>query len=182
MRALLAGLGLALLIAACGYPDPTPAGGRPATVEATTPIPVAGSDDFGEGASAPTVKLPDGLRYVDLKSGAGDLVLSGAKVKVHYTGWLTNGTKFDSSRDAGEPFEVTLGKGDVIKGWDEGIPGMKVGGKRRLTIPPALAYGANPPQGSPIPANATLVFDVEVEAITAPPAGASPSPSASPTR
>ena len=187
MRPLLAGLGLTLLLAACGYPDPTPAGGPAYGVAATTPTPVAGADDFSQGATQKPIKLPDGLQYVDITVGSGDVVLSGAKVQVQYTGWLSNGTKFDSSRDSGQPFEVTLGQGQVIPGWDEGIPGMKVGGKRRLVIPPALAYGANPPQGAPIPPNATLVFDVEVLQITAPPpspspaASASPSPSPSPT-
>jgi FKBP-type peptidyl-prolyl cis-trans isomerase FkpA len=81
-------------------------------------------------------------------------------VKVHYTGWLTTGKKFDSSVDAKQPYEFTLGKGEVIKGWDEGVTGMKVGGKRQLRVPPELAYGAEgPPQ---IPASATLVFDVQL--------------------
>ncbi len=182
MRLLPAAVGLFLLLAACGYPDPTPAGGSAATALETTPTPVAGADNFGEGAGQPAVKLPDGLQEIDLKVGAGALVLTGAKVKVHYTGWLSNGTKFDSSRDHDQPFEVTLGASQVIRGWDEGLPGMKVGGKRRLTIPPALAYGAQPPSPSPIPPNATLVFDVEILDITAPPASASPGASPSPSK
>jgi len=82
-------------------------------------------------------------------------------VKVHYTGWLTNGKKFDSSA-GGQPFAFMLGAGQVIKGWDEGVAGMKVGGKRQLRIPPELAYGAGGTPGGPIPPNATLIFDVQL--------------------
>ena len=100
------------------------------------------------------------LKKEDLTVGTGDEAKPGAKVKVHYTGWLTNGTKFDSSVDRHEPFEFKLGAGMVIKGWDEGVKGMKVGGKRKLTIPSDMAYGA---QGAgPIPPNSTLVFEVEL--------------------
>lgn len=106
-----------------------------------------------------------GLKYVDEVEGTGPSPAKGKKVKVHYTGWLTNGTKFDSSVDRGEPFEFTLGIGQVIKGWDEGVSTMKVGGKRKLTIPPDLGYGVNG-TGSVIPPNATLVFDVELLSIS----------------
>ena len=102
-----------------------------------------------------------GLKYWDIKIGTGATATSGKKVSVHYTGWLTNGTKFDSSVDRKQPFEFTLGAGMVIKGWDEGVAGMKVGGKRRLEIPPALGYGARG-AGGVIPPNATLIFDVEL--------------------
>lgn len=102
-----------------------------------------------------------GLKYVDEVEGTGPSPKKGQKIKVHYTGWLTNGTKFDSSVDRGEPFEFTIGVGQVIQGWDEGVSTMKVGGKRKLTIPPELGYGANG-AGSIIPPNATLVFDVEL--------------------
>lgn len=108
------------------------------------------------------VKMPSGLIYWDLRVGNRDLVAKeGSHVRVHYTGWLTNGKKFDSSVDAGKPFDFTIGNGEVIKGWEEGITGMKVGGKRQLRIPPDLAYGA---EGSPpdIPPNSTLIFDVQL--------------------
>lgn len=102
-----------------------------------------------------------GLKYLDLAIGTGDAANSGAMVTVHYTGWLTDGKKFDSSVDRRDPFAFRLGAGKVIRGWDEGVQGMKVGGKRKLTIPPDLAYGARG-AGGVIPPNATLVFDVEL--------------------
>ena len=101
------------------------------------------------------------LEWETIAEGDGDMAVPGRSVTVHYTGWLTNGTKFDSSHDRVEPFTFRLGAGEVIKGWDEGVEGMKVGGKRKLTIPPKLGYGRF---GSPpvIPGNATLVFEVEL--------------------
>jgi FKBP-type peptidyl-prolyl cis-trans isomerase len=109
---------------------------------------------------APT-KTASGLEYWDIKVGTGAVAQTGKQVKVDYTGWLTNGKKFDSSVGTGRPFDFMLGAGQVIKGWDEGVVGMKVGGKRQLRIPPALAYGAagHPPQ---IPPNSTLVFDLRL--------------------
>jgi FKBP-type peptidyl-prolyl cis-trans isomerase len=135
-RLLLACLALVLLLPAC---SPTPAG---------TP-----------GAAGAT-ELP-GLKIEELVAGTGKTAQAGNTVSVHYTGWLTDGTKFDSSVDRGQPFSFTLGAGQVIPGWDQGIAGMKVGGKRRLTIAPELAYGKGgyPPV---IPENATLVFQVEL--------------------
>jgi len=174
MRPALAGLGLTLLLAACGYPDPTPAAGPAYGVAATTPTPVAGADDFSQGAAQKPVKLPDGLQYVDITVGTGDVVLSGANVQVQYTGWLSNGTKFDSSRDRGAPATFQIGVGAVIPGWDEAVVTMKVGGTRKLILPPALGYGAagQPPT---IPQNSTLVFVVELLS-TAPTPSPSPSP------
>ena len=98
----------------------------------------------------------------ELVEGSGDEVENGKKVSVHYTGWLTDGTKFDSSLDRSMPFEFTLGSGMVIRGWDEGVIGMKVGGKRKLTIPSRLGYGEKGAAGGMIPPNATLVFDIEL--------------------
>lgn len=102
-----------------------------------------------------------GLQYWDIVVGTGATAVPGSTVKVHYTGWLTTGEKFDSSRDRGEPFSFPLGARQVIKGWDEGVAGMKVGGKRQLRIPPELGYGDSG-AGGVIPPNATLIFDVEL--------------------
>jgi FKBP-type peptidyl-prolyl cis-trans isomerase FkpA len=119
---------------------------------------------------------PATLQVIDEAVGKGKAAQSGDKVRVHYTGTLMNGKKFDSSRDHGTPFDFTLGKSEVIKGWDEGVVGMKVGGKRRLVIPEALGYGE---AGSPpnIPSRAGLKFEIELLAINPPGA-----PSASPPR
>jgi len=118
--------------------------------------------------SAPTkvttegIKTASGLEYWDIRVGNGDVAKEGSHVRVHYTGWLTNGKKFDSSVDAGKPFDFTIGNGEVIKGWEEGVTGMRVGGKRQLRIPPNLAYGAEGTPGGPIPPNATLIFDIKL--------------------
>ena len=105
-----------------------------------------------------------GLVIEELSLGTGATAVAGKKVSVHYTGWLTDGTKFDSSKDRGNPFIFPLGKGHVIKGWDEGVAGMKVGGKRKLIVPSALGYGSRG-AGGVIPPNATLVFEVELLAV-----------------
>src|SRR5271163_3402989 len=106
-------------------------------------------------------KTASGLEYWDIKVGTGAVAQAGHHVKVDYTGWLTNGKKFDSSVGTGHPFSVMLGAGQVIKGWDEGIVGMKVGGKRQLRIPPDLAYGASG-YTTVIPPDSTLIFDVRL--------------------
>jgi peptidylprolyl isomerase len=111
------------------------------------------------------ITLPDGLVYYLIKPGTGVQPKAGDAVKVHYTGWLTDGTKFDSSIDRGEPIEFNVGVGEVIKGWDEAVLGMKVGEKRQLRIPSSLGYGASG-AGGMIPPNAILVFDVELIAVT----------------
>ena len=116
-------------------------------------------------ATNQVIEMPNGLKYTDTKTGDGAAATPGNKVSVHYTGWLYNngakGAKFDSSVDRGQPFQFTLGAHQVIAGWDEGVAGMKVGGKRTLIIPPELGYGARG-AGGVIPPNATLMFDVEL--------------------
>jgi FKBP-type peptidyl-prolyl cis-trans isomerase len=118
-----------------------------------------------DAADNQVTEMPDGLKYTDTKTGDGATAKAGNKVSVHYTGWLSDngskGKKFDSSVDRGQPFQFTLGAKQVISGWDEGVAGMKVGGKRTLTIPPELGYGARGAPGA-IPPNATLIFDVEL--------------------
>ncbi len=140
---------LALALAACGADNTT----EPLT-----------NDDFAPELNVnldAMTKTASGLYIQDLTVGTGDEATSGATVTVHYEGWLSNGTKFDSSRDRNEPFDFLLGAGRVIPGWDEGVAGMRVGSLRKLVIPPQLGYGVG---GAPptIPGNATLVFDIEL--------------------
>lgn len=115
-------------------------------------------------ASAATFTLPGGTKAIDGKVGTGALAEPGRQVTVHYTGWLyqsgLRGTKFDSSRDRGQPFSFLLGSGEVILGWDEGVAGMRVGGTRTLIVPPAAGYGAD--SDGDIPPNSTLMFEVEL--------------------
>ena len=141
---------------------------QPATQPAAQPAAQPAQAPAAQPAATPTpptggtlVTTPSGLKYEELKVGDGATPQQGQTVVVHYTGWLTNGTKFDSSVDRGQPFKFVLGRGMVIKGWDEGLSTMKIGGKRKLTIPPELGYGARG-AGGVIPPNATLVFDVEL--------------------
>ena len=170
-------------MAACGYSDPY-ASNAPIANESPGPVaspsPSPGTDDFNAGAGLPVVTFPDGLKYVDLKVGTGDVAKTGNNVTVQYTGWLSTGGKpFDTSRQAGrDPFTVQVGVKAVIAGWDEGIPGMKVGGKRKLIILPDLGYGSTA-QG-PIPANSTLIFQIELLSV-APGPTPSPTPSPSPS-
>ncbi len=120
-----------------------------------SPSPGAGAGGGNE------VTTSSGLKYTDVKEGTGAQPRAGQTAVVHYTGWLLDGTKFDSSKDRGQPFSFPLGQGRVIRGWDEGVATMKVGGVRKLTIPPDLGYGARG-AGGVIPPNATLTFEVEL--------------------
>jgi peptidylprolyl isomerase len=179
MKTVLAmALAATVIFAACGSDSkkttPTASSKTPSTQAspstggvkpgASSTTPAQQSD--GNAPGIPPLKgdiqtTASGLRYLDEKVGDGAAPKSGQTVSVHYTGWLTSGTKFDSSRDRNQPFSFALGQGQVIKGWDEGVASMKIGGKRRLIIPAGLAYG---PGGRPptIPANSTLIFDVEL--------------------
>jgi peptidylprolyl isomerase len=145
---LAALLAIALVIAACER-------GRESG-SSTTASPKA--EGTMEGKSETTAS---GLQYVDVKPGTGPSPQAGQTAVVHYTGWLADGKKFDSSKDRGKPFSFRVGQGQVIKGWDEGVVTMKVGGTRKLIIPPNLAYGAAG-AGGVIPPNATLTFEVEL--------------------
>ncbi len=165
-------------------PSGSPASSKPTTADPNSPPPRSGAipqlrtkapattaptaSDLPAEAnppSAPTITGQldslDGVRYVDVKVGDGAAPVAGEQVRVHYTGWLTDGKKFDSSRDRGEPIAFKFDTGQVIKGWDIGLSTMKVGGKRRLIIPPELGYGDRG-AGNAIPPGATLVFDVEL--------------------
>lgn len=137
-------------------------GGSPTNVD--EPLTNADFADFLNVDLNAMTKTVSGLYWQDLTVGTGDEAVVGAAVEVEYSGWLIDGTLFDSSRDRVTPFIFTIGEGQVIRGWDEGVRGMRVGGERKLVVPPNLAYG---PQGRPgsIPPNATLVFDVELIAV-----------------
>lgn len=120
-----------------------------------------GHDETDTSTAPEATEAVTELQIEEIKPGTGAEAVKGKQVSVHYTGWLTNKTKFDSSVDRGQPFSFQLGAGQVIKGWDEGVAGMKEGGKRKLTIPPEMGYGARG-AGGVIPPNATLVFEVEL--------------------
>jgi FKBP-type peptidyl-prolyl cis-trans isomerase len=150
----------AMLASGC-YQASTTQSSVSSTAATTTTTPAAAAEKPADAAPAANeVSLPGGLKYVDLKVGDGDIAEAGLMASVNYTGWLTDGTKFDSSIGR-EPLQFRIGAGNVIRGWDEGVKGMRIGGKRHLTIPPDMGYGANgyPPV---IPPNSTLVFDVEL--------------------
>lgn len=131
------------------------------TMISQTPIATLTGTSQPEPAAGELITLSSGLKIQDIVVGTGAKATQGDAVAVHYVGTLTNGTKFDSSRDRGQPFVFVLGAGNVIQGWEIGVPGMKVGGKRKLIIPPQLAYGERG-AGDMIPPNATLVFEVEL--------------------
>ncbi len=158
---------LVLILTACGRgerpdeaPDASAAGdGSPPAVATRTP-PLEFAEELGVDLQAMR-RTTSGLYVQDLEEGRGLGARAGHVLLVHYTGWLINGEKFDSSRDRGEPFSFQLGASQVIRGWDEGLVGIRIGGQRRLVIPPDLAYGARGVPGA-IPPNATLVFEVEL--------------------
>jgi peptidylprolyl isomerase len=147
-------LAMAIIIPACAQKDAKGTGETGPAIQAPQNKP-------GSQSQAATIKTASGLAYQETQLGTGAQPVMGKRVKVHYTGLLENGTKFDSSVDRGEPFIFTIGVGQVIPGWDEGVLTMKTGGKRKLIVPPQLGYGAAG-AGGVIPPNATLIFDVEL--------------------
>jgi FKBP-type peptidyl-prolyl cis-trans isomerase FkpA len=149
-----------------GLKSPSPSA-SPGDVAMSDVNDIVKTDDSSGQAAGPVRTLDGGLQVQDLTVGTGEEAVAGTAVAVHYTGTLADGTKFDSSLDRGEPFQFQLGAGQVIVGWDIGVAGMKVGGKRKLVIPPALGYGARG-AGGVIPPNATLTFTVELLAVGKP--------------
>jgi FKBP-type peptidyl-prolyl cis-trans isomerase len=151
---LIAVLALGLVFVGCS--------GKKADEGGNTNVP-AKSPERPTESSNPTTTTDTGLQIQDITEGTGATAETGKVVAMHYTGWLMDGKKFQSSLDRGKPYTIKLGAGEVIKGWDEGIVGMKVGGKRKLTIPPNLAYGEA--GRGPIPPNSTLVFEVDLMSV-----------------
>ena len=152
-------LALALVLASAGCKDAPPAASSSAAPQAAPAAQATASPAAADGGKVH--KLASGLVYEDLVVGDGKMADPGLTVTVHYTGWLTDGTKFDSSLDRGRPYPFVLGQHEVIAGWDEGVKGMRVGGRRKLTIPADLAYGAEG-RAPVIPPNATLIFEVQL--------------------
>ena len=160
VTALLAATAAGTLLVGCGSQPAQTSESTPA--EQTTPqAPAETPAQTPAEPAAPMFEDVSELVTDDVKKGDGAEATNGKTVVVHYTGWLSDGTKFDSSLDRGQPFEFALGAGNVIPGWEQGVAGMKVGGTRRLTIPPALGYGAQG-AGGVIPPNATLLFEIEL--------------------
>ena len=192
MRSLLSAfavIALLAVVAGCKGPQPEPAesAGSPGAVETESQDYSAAEPTAAESEAAPeteteepasdtegsvpklegeegkeTVKTDSGLEYIVLAEGSGEKPTKGQTVEAHYTGWLTDGTKFDSSKDRGEPFSFAVGQGEVIPAWDEALLDMKVGERRKLIVPADLGYGEMGTPGGPIPPNATLIFEVEL--------------------
>jgi FKBP-type peptidyl-prolyl cis-trans isomerase len=165
-KSLLLILPLALGLAGCKSQSPSTGETTPPPREVTSTNnkeknPVEAARTLGTKTDKPVIKTDSGLQYIDVKEGTGAAAKAGDTVSVHYTGWLVEGKKFDSSVDRGQPFSFPLGGGRVIKGWDEGVAGMKVTGIRKLIIPSDLGYGARG-AGSAIPPDATLIFEVQL--------------------
>ena len=151
-------LAVAMLAAGCNETTEQTSSSSQSEVGAT----VTGGAVVPAVADGKVHKLASGLQYVDVQVGSGKMAEPSMMVSVHYRGTLTDGTPFDNSYDRGQPYKFQLGAGEVIAGWEEGIKGMRIGGKRKLTIPPDLGYGARGGGGGVIPPNATLLFDVEL--------------------
>ncbi|MFZ5432726.1 MAG: FKBP-type peptidyl-prolyl cis-trans isomerase [Calditrichota bacterium] len=171
---------LLLVLTGCGGSKAKPAEAKKETIEKTTPIQQIEESKLKAELENPvttktdTITSPSGLKYVDLVVGNGASPQAGQICVMHYTGWLLDGKKFDSSLDRNQPFKFPLGQKRVIAGWEEGVASMKIGGKRKLIIPPELGYGAREVGGGLIPANSTLIFDVELLGVEAPSTPAAP--------